>query len=111
MTEFDKAQHKAFAKVGDRQHQLRQILVQMVRSPESVKLKSLITAYQEAELGEVNFAADTLTALYLRSALDIRRRLRVVLSAAIQEQPSAALGLALTARLGALVMPVVPPSS
>lgn len=111
MSEFTKAQQQAFEKVRDRQRQLRQVLAELAHSPDSVKLKSLLSGYQEAELDEVSFAADTLTALYLRSALDSRRRLRAVLSAAIQEQPSAALSLALTARLGALVMPVAPRSS
>ena len=104
-------QLKAIDAARDRQAQLRRALAEMAQSPESVRLDALISSYQTAELSEVNFAADTIAALYLRSGLDIRRRLNLAFTAVIREQARAALSQALSVRFGALVMSSVPPSS
>nr|WP_298248517.1 hypothetical protein [uncultured Halomonas sp.] len=92
-----------------RQRQLTQTLAVMSQSPEAVRLDLLVASYQAAEPGEVELVADAVVAFYLRAEPDIRRRLRPALATAVREQSGAALALALSARLGALVMSSAPP--
>lgn len=104
-------QQKAIDGARDRQAQLRRALAEMGQSAPSVQLGALIISYQTAQPSEVSFAADMITALYLRSGLDIRRRLKLAVTAVIREHARAALSQALSLRFGALVMSAVPPLS